>query len=590
MEFPFFLYLSLFLSLSLSLALEVIPYQAKKDYMEALEQAPQLILEESHPIHFLRTLDYNPWQTAKKLVLHWQYRKWLFQNRHRAPSMNHDDDDNNDSNRDPENNPDRWLLPLRDATTGRGALTKSDIQLLHTGWLAWVWPRQQNKNSQQQQQQHPGRFLVVDHGRFQNFTLDAFLRVLFYLGTIATDRVAQTIGVTSLRLIATTNSSSSSTDNNNHNSGEPPLNMAFFKASQTSYKMMKEALPMRLKRVVFLKKSVQRGSMMHFFLNRVEHSVGQIMNDHHDSSNTTNNNNNNNNTSSYGTSAAGMSRPASFVAASPVTIDVPSAAQAADLLAEMGFPRDALPDSHAGTWTYDRLFEWQQQNAKTNPPAASSSSSPSDQSTDDFNERTTSKQQQELVKIAAVDDPALKIPIPWLVRQSRENAALASLGPTASLNSAAQQQTSAEQDDRTKQVSALYARKAYQKRKQKQTEIEIRAQELKEEQERLQAENARLESLLQQARNVVALLDDEGNRPASTGHSAEYFEAPSLWNDGSGSAASTRALPQNFSTSYIETSMTSASTPSYGEQRNQLYNNILDEDAMLREWDIAPFD
>lgn len=90
----------------------MISDEEKKDYLEALKLAPALIKAESDPIKFLRSEEFNPWKAARSLVLYWDYRKKLFQS--------------------------RWLLPLNDS--GAGALEKEDIELLRSGWLAFVTP------------------------------------------------------------------------------------------------------------------------------------------------------------------------------------------------------------------------------------------------------------------------------------------------------------------------------------------------------------------------------------------------------------------------------------------------------------------
>ena len=59
-------------------ALEMV--KVKKSYEEAFKTSPRLIETESNPLHFLRTDDYNPWQAAKRLAMHWwvEYRLFFF--------------------------------------------------------------------------------------------------------------------------------------------------------------------------------------------------------------------------------------------------------------------------------------------------------------------------------------------------------------------------------------------------------------------------------------------------------------------------------------------------------------------------------
>ena len=57
-------------------ALEMIP--SKKSYMEAFKHSTELVETESNPLHFLRTEEFNPWQGAKRLALHWYVPVFLF--------------------------------------------------------------------------------------------------------------------------------------------------------------------------------------------------------------------------------------------------------------------------------------------------------------------------------------------------------------------------------------------------------------------------------------------------------------------------------------------------------------------------------
>ena len=77
-----------------------------------------------------------------------------------------------------------------------------------------------------------------------------FLRVLFYLGTMATDAVAQTHGITTIRLVATAVR------------GEPLLDWNFWRAAQMAWKRGKEALPYRVKRAISLKVDNHEGQVL----------------------------------------------------------------------------------------------------------------------------------------------------------------------------------------------------------------------------------------------------------------------------------------------------------------------------------------
>ena len=301
--------------------------------MEAVKLAPFLVIRESDPVKFLRSEDYNPWQAAKKLVLHWEYRKWIFR--------------------------DRWLLPLDDES-GNGAMNPNDIDLLRHGWSVFV-PTNDPRL---------GNFFWVDHGKYHGHSFDSYLRVAFYLGTLAQDVVSQTNGATAIRLISSKDEGV-----------EPPFTVELFKCANACWKMLKEALPLRLKRVLFLKETAtDKGNMVHLFLSRVSSSVMQLLGNN-----------------------------------APIMVPVKSAKMAAEVLVDLGIPRDKIPVSHGGSWTYDRKFEWRQ-------------------------------------LITNEKDSAKMVNIPWLADSTGLD------------------------EERNKAVAALDARRAYQRRRLQQSKIQEEAQ------------------------------------------------------------------------------------------------------------------
>ena len=200
----------------------MIPVEEKRDYLEALRVAPNLIKQESDPVKFLRAEDLNPWTSAMSFVKYWRYRKHLFQN--------------------------RWLLPLNHS--GAGALDKDDIKLLSTGWMAFASPKDSNR----------GRFLLVDHGKSDNHNHQSRRRVAFYLCSAASDIPAQTIGLTVVRLIPA--------------KSEEAFTASRFSTAKAIYNMMKEALPIRFRHVCLLKlEGSEKGQMLSVFLGRVISSV-----------------------------------------------------------------------------------------------------------------------------------------------------------------------------------------------------------------------------------------------------------------------------------------------------------------------------
>jgi hypothetical protein len=89
-------------------ALHLISTDEKAVFLEAKALVPQLVENESHPLQVLQFEKYDAVAAAYRLVRYWARRKALFG--------------------------DRAFLPL--TQTGNGALTKDDIKVLNTGWIA----------------------------------------------------------------------------------------------------------------------------------------------------------------------------------------------------------------------------------------------------------------------------------------------------------------------------------------------------------------------------------------------------------------------------------------------------------------------
>ena len=177
----------------------MIPPENKREYLEVLRLAPRLIKEESDPIKFLRAEDFNPWKSARSLVLYWQYRKNWFES--------------------------RWLLPMNDS--GAGALDQDDITLLKSGWITYAVPKDPQK----------GRFLIMNHGLYPTQATGSRVRVCFYICSAASDYSAQTVGVTGIRLIPNV---------------EVNISAPRFQNARIAFTMLKEALPIRFKGVMLL--------------------------------------------------------------------------------------------------------------------------------------------------------------------------------------------------------------------------------------------------------------------------------------------------------------------------------------------------
>ena len=416
----------------------MIPASAKKEYLEALRLAPRLIQTESDPIKFLRCEDFNPWTAAKRLVLYWEYRKWLFQEHDRwLLPMNNNDNNNNET--------------TSGGAAGGGCLCSATMDVLNNGWLAFVVSSDDDEK---------GRFLVVDHGRYKGHSPDVLLRAVFYLAAMASDRVAQTRGVTAIRLLSST-----------QHGGEPPFSMQLVQAAQTAWRMLKTAMPMRLNKVVLLQEmstTTKRGTMVNFFLRRVGSTIAQLLGD-----------------------------------SSPILLAVPSAAQAAQTLQEdYGLAwKDVLPTTHGGTWTYDRLGQWKQRQQRQRQQQQQQQ----DSAASNNNNNKQQLRQQETNEMGKL------VKIPWLAAQVHDDH------PDNSNNEHINNNNHSNDDDdegqqqqRCKQVNALYARRAYHKRKLKQNERQQEAKRLRAENERLKREREFLENLLQQAMHIIAFFASAG--------------------------------------------------------------------------------
>ena len=128
-------------------------------------------LKESEHNLPLRTEGFDAHKAAVRLTMYWKYRKNIFD--------------------------ERWLLPM--AQTGRGALTLEDIALLRAGSI-------------QMYQAGPAEHLCVqDTSKLSDIAQEAQRRgwnavkaqhrCIMYIGTISTDAICQTKGITHVRLV-----------------------------------------------------------------------------------------------------------------------------------------------------------------------------------------------------------------------------------------------------------------------------------------------------------------------------------------------------------------------------------------------------
>jgi hypothetical protein len=89
-------------------AIDTMSVSEKESYLQALQNCPQLVQQETPPLWFLRYDNYDAWAAAQRLVYYWKCRYDIF-------------------------GPQRAFLPM--SQTGHGTLSMKDIEVLRTGYL-----------------------------------------------------------------------------------------------------------------------------------------------------------------------------------------------------------------------------------------------------------------------------------------------------------------------------------------------------------------------------------------------------------------------------------------------------------------------
>eukprot|EP00977_Amphora_coffeiformis_P019378 scaffold7190_cov193-Amphora_coffeaeformis.AAC.13 len=356
-------------------ALEMIADEDKKDYLEALRLAPVLVQTESNPVKFLRVDDFNPWKSARRLVLYWGYRRKYFKKS-------------------------RWLLSLHD-DSGAGALDEEDVQLLKSGWLAVVAPKDPKY----------GRFIIVNHGRYPRQDVESRMRVCFYLCSAASDIPSQVEpGLMGIRLIPAAEPGGK----------EPEFTNPRFANAKVIFKMMKEALPIRFRGVMLLAFDADtRSKIVNLGFSQITSLFSALLNTQR-----------------------------------PFIVPVSNVSEAAEKLFPFGIPPEVLPESHGDS--VDRRYQSLRRQGQGGKCSG------------------TSVGDVAVCVFRGLDEVCLTV--------------VRILPPRA---------------------ETQYARRAYHKRKLKLSEHKDEAKRLKIDNERLKNENALLESLLQQASVIAALVKDE---------------------------------------------------------------------------------
>jgi hypothetical protein len=144
-------------------ALDQIPHGAKASYMQAMQQAPELVERESNPAAFLRREAFDAAAAARRLVKYWEVRVTIFE--------------------------EKAFMPLNQ--TGEGALDRRDLAVLGTAYFKSLPNDSQGRS-----------VLFCDGSRLARSTRQSRLRTTFYLYSIASEsKLSQSSGFILLHLI-----------------------------------------------------------------------------------------------------------------------------------------------------------------------------------------------------------------------------------------------------------------------------------------------------------------------------------------------------------------------------------------------------
>ena len=142
----------------------------KRELVAAIEIVPDLVQTETDRIKFLRAEGFDTIKATRRLALYWKHRKTVFG--------------------------DRWLLPM--TQTGTGALTKKEIEIVQSGYMALI---------------SPSPVCIIDSSRLTKPPLeDELAACMFYFGTISSNEQTQTAGATLLHVVTGRGHQNLSTD------------------------------------------------------------------------------------------------------------------------------------------------------------------------------------------------------------------------------------------------------------------------------------------------------------------------------------------------------------------------------------------
>ncbi|KAL7580614.1 hypothetical protein ACA910_002131 [Epithemia clementina (nom. ined.)] len=147
-------------------AIQSFPEQQSQAYMEATQRCPDLVLNETDPLHFLRQSKYQLMEGAQRLSLYWKERKALF-------------------------GPQRAFLPLK--LIGTGALDDNDMTTLRAAFPCMLLPTMWGLQC----------LFMEPKWRIPGISMENVLRACFYLiATIAEDDRSQVEGIHCLYVVS----------------------------------------------------------------------------------------------------------------------------------------------------------------------------------------------------------------------------------------------------------------------------------------------------------------------------------------------------------------------------------------------------
>ena len=360
---------------------------------------------------------------------------------------------------------DRWLLPM--SQTGTGTLSETDIRLLRTGYQA-LFSRLHDTTGDH------GLLIIVDFAKVTGvmpFDSDANVRIVFYLATVLTDPVTQTDGATVVYVV--------------RSAGMPPVD-----TNPEGYRIVHQALPVRMKQLIVARAFVEGKEGVLNYLAYQTARVNQFR--------------------------SGMQ---------PKQLISNSTRGTLYMLEEKGVQRQYLPRCLGGDWTPDKFQDWVRMRLSLEdimaPAPLKLNFIPIVVTTGPTASLVGKRQRRG--QLALANAPALSGAIVVdgggeATLESNDNDGVETKvtvqlaaytsdrpAPKKSKKKPAPQPNNAA----TRELNALYSRRAYHKRKLKVVALEQKVHELETQKKRLQTDARQLDSALYMARQLIGA----GNYP-----------------------------------------------------------------------------